>query len=584
MKRRVHPLLATALALLSLGLAAAPGASAAQVQPVSIQACAGTSGCSLTSSVRVDDTFGLIAAFKVTNTISSGNSIFVELPPGHEFVHPVNVTISWKSAGYSAPGTSVSNENRRLQIPIPSWLEGPITSANGLELNIGLFNKRINVPATPGSFNVNVWTSADVDPRTSSNSITTTVGLPSSLSSSQTLTATAGGSLSAVPSARLTDSRGNPVPNEDVTFTLPADGPGGTFEGGGTSSSGKTDSEGYASPALPITADSEAGSWEISLSGPNSTTGTINVNTSPAAAEEIELELSDGSLPADGTSTATATIRVLDEFGNLISGDDVSLETGGGPSATTPVQLDGSFTSTLTTSTTPGEFTITAKDTSVNPAVTETATFTQTELPPTDIELSLEPASIVADGNSTTTVVATVEDEIGGGVAGEDVVFESDGGNQVGPTVDNGDGTYSAVVTSTTTVGDVTITATDESVDPTLSATAKLTQTAVPPPSLPTPLPGPPQGQGPKAGAPATGIRSGPKGKTRARKVKFTFVAPGATGFQCRLDKGPWKACTSPARYTVAPGAHVFRVRALGSDGKPGPVAKRSFKRLPPKR
>jgi len=588
MKRNVYPFLTAAFAALSLGLVTATAAPASQVQPVTIVACANNeNGCVDTSTVRVDQAFGLKASFKVTNTISSGNSIFLELPAGAEFVPPVNVSLGWKNGGYTATGTTVSNGNRRLQVQIPGFLPGPITSADTLEVNMGYFGHKVIPAATPGSFDLSVWTSADTDARASSNSIATTIGLPSALSSSQTLTATAGGALSAVPTARLTDSRGNPLPDQDVTFTLPATGPGGTFEGGGASSSGKTNAEGYASPSAPITARSEAGAWQISLAGPNSTTGAIGVTTGPAAADEIELELSESSLPADGASTATATIRVFDEFGNPITADEVGLDTGGGPSATTPVlQLDGSFVSTLTASTTPGEFTITAEDTSVSPAVTKTATFTQTELPATGVAVALEPASIVADGASTTTVVATVENELGAGVAGETVVFESAGGNQVGPTVDHGDGTYSAVVTSTTSPGQVTITATDESASPILSASAKLTQTAIPTPPL---TPASPQGQQPQSpkargGAPATTIRSGPKGTTRARKVRFAFTAPGAAGFQCRLDKGPWKACASPARFAVAPGAHVFRVRALDAADRPGPVAKRSFKRLAPKR
>jgi hypothetical protein len=55
----------------------------------------------------------------------------------------------------------------------------------------------------------------------------------------------------------------------------------------------------------------------------------------------------------------------------------------------------------------------------------------------------------------------------------------------------------------------------------------------------------------------------------RAR-VLFGFHASNETGFVCRLDDRPSRACISPKRYRVAPGPHVFRVAALGLGGAQG--------------
>jgi hypothetical protein len=54
--------------------------------------------------------------------------------------------------------------------------------------------------------------------------------------------------------------------------------------------------------------------------------------------------------------------------------------------------------------------------------------------------------------------------------------------------------------------------------------------------------------------------------------ASFTFASPANPGwnasFQCRLDSGPWGACTSPTAYAGLPdGRHTFEVRGLDSDG-----------------
>lgn len=84
------------------------------------------------------------------------------------------------------------------------------------------------------------------------------------------------------------------------------------------------------------------------------------------------------------------------------------------------------------------------------------------------------------------------------------------------------------------------------------------------PAPIPTPLP-----------RPDTAIVKGPKGEVRARRVTFRFRSvPTGTGFQCRLDKRPFKPCASPKIYkNLAPGRHKFRVRAVDSTGQRDPIA-----------
>ncbi|MBS1891393.1 MAG: hypothetical protein JST59_08870 [Actinobacteria bacterium] len=62
-------------------------------------------------------------------------------------------------------------------------------------------------------------------------------------------------------------------------------------------------------------------------------------------------------------------------------------------------------------------------------------------------------------------------------------------------------------------------------------------------------------------------------------RYTFTFAAgtPDVT-FYCRIDKQPFKVCTPPAVYRhLAPGRHVFKVKAVDPTGLESPVQKVSF-------
>ena len=96
--------------------------------------------------------------------------------------------------------------------------------------------------------------------------------------------------------------------------------------------------------------------------------------------------------------------------------------------------------------------------------------------------VSLSPAAILANGTAQATATAHVSDAQGHAVAGDHVGFaSSDPGEKIGAVTDNKNGTYTATITSSTTIGAATITATDSSVTPAASGQATLTQTQVGP-------------------------------------------------------------------------------------------------------
>jgi len=71
---------------------------------------------------------------------------------------------------------------------------------------------------------------------------------------------------------------------------------------------------------------------------------------------------------------------------------------------------------------------------------------------------------------------------------------------------------------------------------------------------------------------PDTTVVAGPPSQTAARTAVFRFKAQGAAsdGFECSVDAGEFASCESPAEYgRLAPGEHIFSVRALSAKGDP---------------
>lgn len=75
-----------------------------------------------------------------------------------------------------------------------------------------------------------------------------------------------------------------------------------------------------------------------------------------------------------------------------------------------------------------------------------------------------------------------------------------------------------------------------------------------------------------------------PAAETLAAGAKFTFThrRPGVR-FACRLDRGPWRACSSPFVATkLTIGRHAFLVRALGRRKARSAPARFHWRRLEP--
>ena len=334
-------------------------------------------------------------------------------------------------------------------------------------------------------------------------------------------------------------------------------GGGGGYFGGGGGGGGYSDNRGDVGWGA-----GGGGGSDLVPTGGSATTTTAAPSISisyTVTASSVVVGLAPSSIVANGSSTSTATATVTDAFGNAVAGDSVSFSSSdpGVHFGGVTDHGDGTYTATVTSSTTVGSPTITATDSSVSPSVSGQATLAQTVGPATSVVVGLAPSSIVANGSSTSTATATVTDAEGHPIAGDAVSFSStDSGDTIGSVTDHGNGTYTATITSSTAAHAVTITATDSSVSPHVSGQATLTQT-----------PGPATSVSPAAQVEAALSQvlkpSGKGAKTeailKAGGYSFSFTAPSAG--KLVID---WYATQRGKHVLVASGSEVFYAARSG--------------------
>jgi glucose/arabinose dehydrogenase len=92
------------------------------------------------------------------------------------------------------------------------------------------------------------------------------------------------------------------------------------------------------------------------------------------------------------------------------------------------------------------------------------------------------------------------------------------------------------------------------------------------------PLPMPPETLPalPRLALPGTKLWIHPPSQTSNTSATFKFSSGGRTEaarFECKLDDAPWRPCRSPRVYrNIAPGRHVVRIRAVGTEGTVDPT------------
>jgi hypothetical protein len=269
------------------------------------------------------------------------------------------------------------------------------------------------------------------------------------------------------------DSDGNAVKQEPPTIT--ASDPGVTV--------GPVTEIGNGTYRVTLTASTHAGQVTVTATDPGSSASAhATLRQTPGPAANIGVTVNPSTIRADGTSTATVRITVTDAHSNPKPGEPVVISSSDSAEHLSVVTDTGAgtYTATVTSSTQVHHVTLTASDGSLQ----ATRTLIQVGLP-TAVLVAVAPSKIVADGKSTATVTAAVVDAAFEAIAGEPVTFSTnDPGVSIGQVTDHGDGTYTATLTSSTTVHQVTVTASDGAL--TSSTTLTETALAVPPPQLST--------------------------------------------------------------------------------------------------
>ena len=304
------------------------------------------------------------------------------------------------------------------------------------------------------------------------------------------------------------------------------------------------------------------------------------VSIAPTALAGLDVVSGDNDSATVGEAfAASPKVKAVDQFRNGLSGHSVTFtapETG--PSGTMAGGTSGGRIASVTTDTN-GEASTPAltANTEVGSWVLAvgTASFTTsldlTNLvgPAADVDVSIAPPSIVGDGASSAQMTADIDDQYGNPITGHAVSFDSTdqasapGGQLIGSTTDNGDGTYTASIRSTAAAGLFTITAIDSTPAVALTDTATLEQTA-------------------DLVLPVEPVIAGPS-KIRGSKATFTFASSDAdvASYECRLDRKSFRPCTSPTEVKkISMGKHKFAARAIDNAGNIGPEAVHTFKKV----
>ena len=169
------------------------------------------------------------------------------------------------------------------------------------------------------------------------------------------------------------------------------------------------------------------------------------------------------SITADGSSTSTITVQLKDSGGNNISsgGDTVLLSTNLGTLSAVTDNGNGTYSAILTSSVIAGASTITGTLNGSAIADNATVNFTAGVASTTTSLLTASPTSITADGSSTSTITVQLKFANGNNLtSGGDTVLLSTNLGTLSPVTDNGNGTYSAILTSSVIVGAASITGT----------------------------------------------------------------------------------------------------------------------------
>jgi hypothetical protein len=278
---------------------------------------------------------------------------------------------------------------------------------------------------------------------------------------------TADGSSTQVLTVQAKDANGNNLTAGGATVTITKQSGSGTIgsvtdNGNGTYSATVTSPTATGSGVFVATLGGSA----VKSGTGSQTASTVAYTPGAANATQSTLTPTSSSITADGSSTQVLTVQAKDVNGNnLTSGGatvTITKQSGSGTIGSVTDNGNGTYSATVTspTATGSGVFVATLGG---NPVKSGTgsqtlATVTYTPGAANAAQSTLTPtsSSITADGSSTQVLTVQAKDVNGNNLTsgGSTVtITKSSGTGSIGSVTDNGNGTYSATVTSPTATG-----------------------------------------------------------------------------------------------------------------------------------
>lgn len=185
-------------------------------------------------------------------------------------------------------------------------------------------------------------------------------------------------------------------------------------------------------------------------------TASVNFTAGSISAERSTVTAAPTSVVADGVAAPTITVTLLDTNSNSVAGQEVTLAAGGGGSEVSAPSgasdAEGVVTFTVT-NTVAEQVTYTASAGGVEIEQPATVTFTPGAVSVTESTVTAEPSTVVADGESASTITAMLQDAQGNPVPEQTVSLVADGGSSVispAEATSATDGTVTFTVTDTT--------------------------------------------------------------------------------------------------------------------------------------
>jgi trimeric autotransporter adhesin len=211
-----------------------------------------------------------------------------------------------------------------------------------------------------------------------------------------------------------------------------------------TTTSGTTNASGIATFAVSDTHAEAVTYMAQDASDPGITfdeDATVTFVPGPVSAQSSTVSSSQASVVADGTSASTITVDVVDADGNPISGQIVSLDASGGASLITPIaattSANGAASFTVT-NTQAEAVTYTANDTSGTAVLIGqpvSVTFVPGPVSAGTSTVVATPATVLANGTSSSLVTVTVTDADDNAIAGQAVTLSAENGSSIITTI-----------------------------------------------------------------------------------------------------------------------------------------------------